>query len=381
MYDLVANTNVSGTFSASFINQGVFDKTGGGGVSDVTTNFENTGALNVLSGSIVFSGGFTNAGVIHGLVTQEKFHPVGQPAEVIVSAAVPSDFNGDTRSDILWQNADGQASIWDMSGNALTGGGGVSPNPGSSWKAIGTGDFNGDGHADILWQNADGQASIWDMNGQLDWRRTGQPQSRTGLASDRIGRFQRRRPFRHPVSKHDERPGLDLGNSLIGGGPVSPNPGLAWKAVGTGDFNGDGDSDILFQNTSTGQVSIWEMKGNKLIGGGPVSPNPGPSWHAIGTGDFNDDGRSDILFQTTTSGQVSIWEMNGNSLVGGGPVSPNPGLSWHAVGTGDFNGDGHSDILFQNVSGQASVWEMNGNSLIGGGPVSANPGSSWRAVA
>jgi hypothetical protein len=36
--------------------------------------------------------------------------------------------------------------------------------------------------------------------------------ARAGLASDRNRRFQRRRPFRHPVSKHQQRPGLDLGN-------------------------------------------------------------------------------------------------------------------------------------------------------------------------
>jgi hypothetical protein len=24
------------------------------------------------------------------------------------------------------------------------------------------------------------------------------------------------------------------------------------------------------------------MNGNTIAGGGPVSPNPGPSWHAIG---------------------------------------------------------------------------------------------------
>jgi hypothetical protein len=73
------------------------------------------------------------------------------------------------------------------------------------------------------------------------------------------------------------------------------------------------------------------MNGNKLIGGGPVTPNPGLSWHAIGTGDFNGDGHSDILFQNT-SGQASVWEMNGTTLVGGGAVSPNPGSSWRAVG-------------------------------------------------
>ena len=99
------------------------------------------------------------------------------------------------------------------------------------------------------------------------------------------------------------------GNKLIGGGALTINPGTAWQAIGTGDFTHDGFSDdILFQNKNTGQVSVWEMNGNSLIGGGPVSANPGTSWHAIGTG----AGGSDILLQNT-SGQTSIWDMNGNT--------------------------------------------------------------------
>ena len=249
------------------------------------------------------------------------------------STGKPVNFNGD----ILFQNtSSGQASIWEMNGNTLVGGGAVTPNPGPSWTEIGTGDFNHDGRSDILWQNANGQASVWEMNG----------------------------------------------SSLIGGGPVTPSPGPAWKAIGTGDFTDDGFADdILWQNKNSGQVSVWEMSGNKLTGGGPVSPNPGPAWKAIGTGDFNDDGHSDVLFQNTSSGQVSIWEMNGNTLIGGGAVSPNPGPAWKAIGTGDFNDDGHSDILFQNKSsGQVSIWQMNGNKLTGGGPVSPNPGPSWHAI-
>ena len=244
------------------------------------------------------------------------------------------DFNHDGQSDILWQNAStGQASIWDMNGASLVGGGPVSPNPGPSWKAIGTGDFTDDGFSDdILWQNAStGQVSIWEMNG----------------------------------------------SDLVGGGPVSPNPGPSWQAIGTGDFNKDGSSDILFQNKSTGQLSIWEMNGASLIGGGPVSPNPGPAWQAIGTGDFTHDGFSDdILLQNKNTGQISVWEMDGTSLIGGGPVSANPGTSWHAIGTGG----GGSDILLQNTSGQASIWEMSGNSIVGGGPVSPSPGPSWHAI-
>ena len=81
----------------------------------------------------------------------------------------------------------------------------------------------------------------------------------------------------------------------------APIPGLLGKRSESGDFNGDSLSDILWQqNTSSGEASIWEMNGNTLTGGGPVSPNPGPAWKAIGTGDFNGDGDSDILFQNTT---------------------------------------------------------------------------------
>ncbi len=120
---MVGNEGITGTPASQFVNDGVFEKTGGGGVSDVTTEFVNNGALNVLSGSIEFTGGFTNNGVIHGLVT----HSGGVTT---VSAAVPEDFNADALSDILWQNTSGQAAIWTMNGNTPTSSGTVSPIPG-----------------------------------------------------------------------------------------------------------------------------------------------------------------------------------------------------------------------------------------------------------
>ena len=199
------------------------------------------------------------------------------------------DFNADGAADILFQNANGQAAIWEMNGTNIIGGGAVSPNPGPGWTAVGTGDFNGDGRSDILWQNASsGQTAIWEMNG----------------------------------------------TSIIGGGTLGINAGPGWKAVGTGDFNGDGHSDILFQNAGNGQAAIWEMNGTSVIGGGTVSAIPGNAWHAIGTSDFNGDGHSDILWQNT-SGQAAIWEMNGTTQIPGGSqiLAANPGPSWHAVRT------------------------------------------------
>jgi ELWxxDGT repeat protein len=323
-------------------------------VAGVSTPFGlNPSNLEVYNGQLLFQG--TNLNGISGIWTtngtaagtqdispasgtyQYGFGPTDLTALTPGSSSPPPPPPPTTvTSNILWQNTSGQASLWEMDGNTLVGGGPVSPSPGPSWRAVGTGQFNvNDTHSDILWQNtATGQASVWEMSG----------------------------------------------SSLIGGGAVSPNPGLAWDAVGTGDFNGDGLSDILWQNTNTGQASIWEMNGNNRVSGGPVTPNPGTDWKAVGTGDFNKDGKSDILWQNTNTGQISIWEMNGNNLIGGGPVTPNPGTAWQAVGTGDFNHDGFSDILLQNKNtGAVSVWDMNENNLIGGGPV-ANPGTSWHAI-
>ena len=62
-------------------------------------------------------------------------------------------------------------------------------------------------------------------------------------------------------------------------------------------------------------------------GGGAVTPIPGPSWHAIGT----NAGGSDILFQNPSTGQVSVWDMDGTARTGGGPVTPIPGVPWRAV--------------------------------------------------
>jgi len=143
--------------------------------------------------------------------------------------------------------------------------------------------------------------------------------------------------------------------------------------IETGDFNADGNTDILWQNND-GLPVIWEMNGTSLIGG-IVLPNSGPSWRVIGTGDFNGDGKSDIIWQNT-DGLPVIWEMNGGSIIGAA-VLPNSGPSWHVIGTGDFNGDGKADILWQNDDGKPFIWIMNGTNLVGGAAL-PNPGPTWQ---
>ena len=236
------------------------------------------------------------------------------------------DFNDDMLPDILLQNTNGAIAIWETNGTSVTGSA-VVANSGPNWHAIGTGDFNDDGHSDILLQNTSGAVAIWDMNG-------------TSITSS----------------------------------AVVANPGANWKAVGTGDFNDDGHSDILLQNTN-GTVAIWEMNGanGTTVADSAVVANPGANWKVVGTGDFNGDGHSDILLQNT-NGNVAIWEMNGVSITSSAAVG-DPGPNWHAIGT-----NGGSDILLQNTSGQTAIWDTSGTSITGSGAVSANAGPNWRAV-
>ena len=56
--------------------------------------------------------------------------------------------------------------------------------------------------------------------------------------------------------------------------------------IGTGDFNGDGNSDILFQNAG-GQAVIWYMNGASHVGTKTVTKPSGAAWSVSGAGDVD----------------------------------------------------------------------------------------------
>ncbi|MBF0496960.1 MAG: VCBS repeat-containing protein [Deltaproteobacteria bacterium] len=169
------------------------------------------------------------------------------------------------------------------------------------------------------------------------------------------------------------------GTAISAQGAVATVSDSNWVIQGIGDFNGDGKADVLWRNTATGQVWMYLMNGMSISAQGAVGAVSDLNWQIQGIGDFDGDGRADILWRNVATGEIWMWLMTGTSISSQGSVGVVSDLNWKIQGVGDFNGDGQADILWRHATtGQVWMYLMNGMSISAQGAVGVVSDLNWQ---
>jgi autotransporter-associated beta strand protein len=363
------------TVGNAFNNNGTL--TSSGGLADLTGAVTNNGAISIAGRQLTFAGNVTGAGTatigVGGeLVFDGQFNQnvtFGGPGGLTLSqsyAGVISGFNiGDTIQ--LANVTNGVAAAATLSGPNASGVSTLTIKS-ATGSTLATLSLQGDFAGLIPVVMADGAIKLTVLTTQHSQDFTGAGDSDIAFenTSGTIATW------------------LQSDGAITGGGQIG-TPGPAWTEVAMGDVNGDGVSDLIFSNSTTQQIAVWEMGADAIASSfvlaGPAFEVAGSgnldeagSWKVVGAGDFNGDGRADILFRDA-AGDLATWDMNGGAIVGGGVIG-NPGAGYTLVGTGDFNGDRKTDLLFENTNGSYAIWNLD-DATVASSAAFTSPGAGW----
>jgi hypothetical protein len=315
------------------------------GVGSLTGGTAGAGNGTIMSYCHLLGGSYPNIALTFGqghaygiapsrVVTVMHDHVVatasGNPSCLAFTPPVKGDFDGDRQTDlVLLETATGAARYWLMNGVTRASELPVSPaTPASGYRLAATDDFNGDQRTDLVFQNlATTGAEFWFM-----------------------------------------RNNARIGSAVAATG--APPPGANWYLAAAADFNADGWPDILWRNTSTQKLSIWTMNGTARLG--TLTPVPDQAvdgnWAVVAALDYDKDGDTDLLWYNSTSGKIVLWWMNASvqRVTGGFTTPTNAGdNNWKVVASGDYGVGaggtaGTNDIVWRNdTSGKLVVWYMN----------------------
>jgi len=177
------------------------------------------------------------------------------------------------------------------------------------------------------------------------------------------------------------------GVTAVGFKVVALTSPLASDIKAVADMNGDGNPDLIWQRDD-GTLSVWYMNGTDISSLGLLTPANllNADTQIAAAADLNGDGKVDLLLQNTTTGALTVWLMNGATRVGVRAIVPNVSGApeWRARVFVDIDGNGTPDLIWENlVTGQLAAWLMNGTSVIAGQMLTPGgvPDPAWLLVA
>jgi uncharacterized repeat protein (TIGR01451 family) len=160
--------------------------------------------------------------------------------------------------------------------------------------------------------------------------------------------------------------------------------GVYASSVAWGDYDNDGDLDILLTGVDSGsgrQALIYENQAGVFVTDAVASANlTGVAYSSVAWGDYDNDGDLDILLTGVDSGNgfnALVYENQGGIFVANVVASQNlTGVHFSSVAWGDYDNDGDLDILLTGtpggLDGVAYVYENTGSGFVADGAASAN---------
>jgi hypothetical protein len=155
--------------------------------------------------------------------------------------------------------------------------------------------------------------------------------------------------------------------------------------VATGDFNGDGKTDLAVASADcspgTNGVEIFLGNGDGTFTAKGTLTSPLSNPYSIAVGDFNGDGKMDLAVVDRGASTDSVFFFLGNGdATFQAPVNVSLGVSAAAnqIVAADFNKDGHLDVAVSEINGSNVVVILgNGNGTFQAPRTNALPAQGW----
>ena len=202
-----------------------------------------------------------------------------------------ADLSAAASHNLIWENSVSNDVVsWQFNGVADTGNRTyLSQDIPLDWHIVGSADITGNGYPALIWQNrVSGDVVYWQFNGTTH--------TATGFLSQGI----------------------------------PPD----WKVVAVADITGDGKPDLIWQNSLNGNVVYWQMNGTQFVNSGFLSygAQVGPEWKVVAVADVTGDGEPDLIWQNSVNGSVVYWQMNGTQYVSNGFLAQGVSSLFRVVG-------------------------------------------------
>ncbi len=171
-----------------------------------------------------------------------------------------------------------------------------------------------------------------------------------------------------------------LMGDFAGDGEFDIQLAAGWVIAGVGDFNGDGRDEIAIWNQSA-RLEIWGLKG-ELVRLARISIRH--HWEIAGFGDIDGDGYDDIIIQDRRKRKIAASLMSADFSAQRVPLDRQRTALWDIIDSGDYDGDGQSDLLWRDLSrgapGSAGIWYLSSGLRLSGNPLELNLESDQSVV-